>query len=378
MKFKYLLIFSFLHCALISKSQCNRITDSLVLVSLYNASDGDNWLNVWDLNQPMSTWYGITLNSKGCVQCIDLDGRLDCAGYFFNNIGNNLVGHIPDSLGRLTEVQYISFGNNSLSGSIPSSLGQLSNLIELILRYNSLSGPIPPELGNMENLDLLNLSYNNLTGEIPEEIGLIDGLDIIFLFDNELTGEIPASFENLSLFLFGAANNHLSGEIPAFLATVVNRLELQNNDLSGCFPEELKEKCDEDFRFFDNISLPWQGDFEQFCNSSNQIGAPCDDGDPNTVNYIDEQCNCAGSTSIELIDKNSIRIVPNPVTDVISILGFAPHENLINTISTLEGQRIHVFKTLQVDVSNLLPGVYLLEIQNKTTGQRIASRFIKN
>ncbi len=32
--------------------------DSLALVALYNATDGANWTNTWNLNDPMSTWYG--------------------------------------------------------------------------------------------------------------------------------------------------------------------------------------------------------------------------------------------------------------------------------------------------------------------------------
>jgi len=157
MLIKYIILISALQFPLLSIGQCNRFSDSLALVSLYNATDGANWLNAWHLDQPMSTWYGITLNSEGCVHCIDLDGRLDCAGYAFNNIGNNLTGHIPDSLGTLSQIKYISFGNNFLVGSIPSSLGQLQYLIELILRYNNLTGSIPPELGNLQDLNLLNL-----------------------------------------------------------------------------------------------------------------------------------------------------------------------------------------------------------------------------
>lgn len=377
MKYKCILLFTILLYPLISKGQCNRVLDSLSLVSLYKASDGENWLHVWDLNQPISTWYGISLNNEGCVHCIDLDGRLDCAGYFFNNIGNNLFGYIPDSLGKLSEVQYISLGNNSLSGSIPSSLGQLSNLIQLILRYNILSGPIPPELGNLQKLDLLNLSYNNLNGEIPEEIGFIAGLSALFLFDNELTGEIPASFENLTLSLFGAANNHLSGEIPPFLATVVSRLELQNNELSGCFPEELREKCADDFRFYDNRALPWLGDFQQFCNSSNQIGAPCDDGNPNTINSIDTNCDCVVTTSLNEISKSHIRIVPNPVLDELTIDGLEFTENIACTIFTFEGKRVKGFESTHLDVSDLTQGIFLLEILDNKTGFRSSTKFAK-
>lgn len=69
-----------------------RMSDSLVLVALYNASGGSNWTNAWDLNQPMDNWYGVELNEEGCVRCLDLDGNPDCSGG--DETGNNLVGVI--------------------------------------------------------------------------------------------------------------------------------------------------------------------------------------------------------------------------------------------------------------------------------------------
>ena len=84
MKIKYIILFITLQFPLISIGQCNRFSDSLALVSLYNATNGSNWLNTWDLDQPISTWYGITLNAEGCVYCVDLDGSVDCSGSGFN------------------------------------------------------------------------------------------------------------------------------------------------------------------------------------------------------------------------------------------------------------------------------------------------------
>jgi len=59
-----------------------RYNDSLALVALYNATDGANWDNTWDLSQPMNTWHGVTLNTNGCVQRLDL-------------YNNNLTGELP-------------------------------------------------------------------------------------------------------------------------------------------------------------------------------------------------------------------------------------------------------------------------------------------
>ena len=360
-------------------TQCDRQVDSLVLVDLYNLTEGKNWTNTWNLNQPMDTWYGLTLNSKGCVQCLDLDGLVNCSGAFYNDLGNNLFGQIPESIGDLSEITFLSFGNNFLNGSIPASFGQLENLENLILRYNSLTRTIPPELGNLQKLNNLNLTSNALSGQIPEEIGFMDYLSHLFLFNNDLTGEIPASFENLQLIAFGAANNHLTGEIPSFLADIIwSRVELQNNELSGCFPDELRTVCGENFNFSDNIALPWLGDFDQFCNSSIQVGAPCDDGDPNTINSIDPNCDCVVvSTSLTEIKENPITVIPNPVKEELTIENLEFNEEMVCTIYTFEGQKLNTFETYHQDVSGLAQGIYLLEVRNQTTGQRSLLKFIK-
>lgn len=380
MLIKYIILFSALQFPLLSIGQCNSFTDSLALVSLYNATDGSNWLNGWDLDEPVSTWYGITLNSEGCVHCIDLDGRLDCSSYF-NNIGNNLIGHIPDSLSALSQIKYISLGNNFLSGSIPSSLGQLQNLIELIFRRNNLTGSIPAELGNLQDLDLLNLSYNDLSGELPEELGSLDRLDYLFLFDNDFSGPIPSTFSSMSqLFTFGAADNRLTGEIPAFLGelNVLHRLDLQNNEFTGCFPEELRSLCDDDVNFSGNIGLSWQGDFDQFCNSFSQFGAPCEDGLAYTINYIDSNCDCiAMLTSVSTIDDISFNIFPNPIHQELQITGINQADELHCIILTMDGKTIDMFEGHRYDVSSLSKGIYLLAMQNETTGQKGIIKVIK-
>jgi len=60
-------------------NNCNRLTDSLALVELYNTTNGNTWNTTWNLNQSMENWYGVHLNLYGCVSCLDLDGLDDCA-----------------------------------------------------------------------------------------------------------------------------------------------------------------------------------------------------------------------------------------------------------------------------------------------------------
>jgi hypothetical protein len=115
-------------------STCNRRLDSLELVKLYNATNGPNWTNKWDMSRPMNTWYGIRLNTQGCVQCIDMDGTVDCS-WSLNPMGNNLSGVLPDlSFSALTA---LVLSGNRISGIIPNF--NMPNLWGLFLYNNRLT-----------------------------------------------------------------------------------------------------------------------------------------------------------------------------------------------------------------------------------------------
>ena len=75
-----------------------RTTDSLALVEFYNATNGPNWSNTWNLNQPINTWYGVTLDSNGCLSQVDVSN-------------NNLSGCFPDTLRAYCENTFITDDN---------------------------------------------------------------------------------------------------------------------------------------------------------------------------------------------------------------------------------------------------------------------------
>ena len=84
-------------------------SDSLALVTLYDSTDGANWKHTWDLNTPVDTWYGVTVDS-GQVTVLWL-------------VSNQLNGSIPAELGNLTNLTSLGLARNRLSGSIPAELG---------------------------------------------------------------------------------------------------------------------------------------------------------------------------------------------------------------------------------------------------------------
>lgn len=93
-----------------------------------------------------------------------------------------LIGAIPESLGKLTNLEELFLHGNSLTGDIPPSLGNLKCLRKLFLNSNDLVGPVPPELGRLGSLDTLNLSWNNLRGEVPAGVRALVSLFFHFVF----------------------------------------------------------------------------------------------------------------------------------------------------------------------------------------------------
>ena len=105
-------------------------TDRDVLVALYQATEGVNWLKSdnWLTDAPIDTWHGVTTDDSGRVIGLDLSE-------------NGLRGTIPSELGKLLPTcNELAFSENELSGTIPSELGNLTNLQGLDLWDNQLSG----------------------------------------------------------------------------------------------------------------------------------------------------------------------------------------------------------------------------------------------
>ena len=228
-------------------------SDSIILVNLYNSTDGPNWTNRTNwLTGPISTWYGITVKSDKVTEIRlknnNVKGTIPAglaqlsALEFLDLDTNKLIGNIPIEFGQLSNLQYLYLGGNQLSGTIPYQLGQLTNLVLLYLNNNQLTGSIPPELGLFKNLKWLNLKQNQLSGEIPVELTDLDKLEYLELGKNQLTGLIPAELmllKNLKWLVLNS--NQLTGAIPVELQELTNleQLYLNNNLLTGSIPAEL-------------------------------------------------------------------------------------------------------------------------------------------
>tara|TARA_R110000823_G_scaffold5765_11_gene22765 strand:- start:7 stop:435 length:429 start_codon:yes stop_codon:yes gene_type:complete len=123
------------------------------LLDLYTATNGDNWIKKWDFNQPISTWYGVTV------------------------VDDKIVS--------------INLSSNNLVGSIPSSIQDLKYLESFNVFKNNLKGHFPSELFKIQTIKHINISFNMFTGNLPESISLASGLVSLELFMNQFSGSLP-------------------------------------------------------------------------------------------------------------------------------------------------------------------------------------------
>ena len=229
-----------------ANAQIPDATQRAALVALYDATDGANWAhsNNWLTNEPISTWYGVTLDSNGRVTELLLTG-------------NRLRGSIPD-LSALESLTILSLGSNLLSGSIPDfsaltalrildlsfnqltgllpQLDALTNLEGLFLNNNRITGPLP-DLSALTRLTSLSLGSNQFSGTIPD-LSMLTDLKELYLTDSDLSGSIPDLSALTKLTALYLGNNRLTGSIPDITGlTNLTWLDLSHNFLEGPIPD---------------------------------------------------------------------------------------------------------------------------------------------
>ncbi|KAL3533775.1 hypothetical protein ACH5RR_007296 [Cinchona calisaya] len=92
-------------------------------------------------------------------------GSLSMLQYLYLQ-NNYLSGTISFQIAKFTSYIIIDLSNNIITGKIPTQFGSGSNAhqITLNLSHNNLSGVVPDSLGKLLDVDL---SYNSLKGELP-------------------------------------------------------------------------------------------------------------------------------------------------------------------------------------------------------------------
>ena len=104
------------------------------LVALYQATDGDNWVNNtnWCSDKPLNEWFGVNY----------WDGHV--RGIYLSY--NNLKGELPQNIGNLTGLYDLFLNNNELTGNLPEGLASLNSLVQINLIGNMFTGAIPDKV----------------------------------------------------------------------------------------------------------------------------------------------------------------------------------------------------------------------------------------
>ncbi|KAL7198412.1 hypothetical protein ACSBR2_020832 [Camellia fascicularis] len=134
----------------------------------------------------------------------------------------NIVGPLPDFLGKLPSLSALRLSYNRLSGGIPKSF--YDSMLQVLWLNDQdgdgLTGTIDV-IGSMVSLRQAWLHGNSFTGSIPDNIGDLTSLKELNLNKNQLVGLIPPSLATINLKLLNLNNNMLMGSIPKFKADVV-------------------------------------------------------------------------------------------------------------------------------------------------------------
>lgn len=256
--------------------------DSLALVSLYQALNGESWVrsNYWLSDQPVSKWAGVkvadvagkprvvalTLGANGLKGELPATiGDLTALRSLHLQYNKDLTGKIPAELYHLRQLRGLFLGFTALTGELSESLANLTQLDTLDLRTSpyelssswdgnektardhranptTLSGKLPVALGQLRQAKVIDLSHQSFTGELPKELGNLVQLHTLALYGNKLIGEIPASLGELrSLRSLSLGKNQLSGALPASLGQLgqLRELLISFNRLSGELPASL-------------------------------------------------------------------------------------------------------------------------------------------
>ncbi|KAF4396980.1 hypothetical protein CsatB_019407 [Cannabis sativa] len=225
----------------------------------------------------------------------------------------NLVGPLPDFLGKMSSLQVLELSGNTLSGEIPASFKDLT-LSKLWLNNQNgggMTGPIDT-LTAIESLSVLWLHGNQFNGKIPESIGNLTSLKDLNLNGNQLVGLVPNGLADLELDKLDLSNNHLMGPIPKFKAanySYGSNAFCQTKEGLLCNPEVMAL-----IELLDGLNYPLRLVSEWSGNDPCQdwFGITCDRGKVSVINLPKLNLNGTLSPSLSKLDSlKQVRVQNN-------------------------------------------------------------------
>ena len=226
--------------------QTNVSTSDMEALQIFHTSTGGKKWNYTSLNIALLKYDYLNLDG------IEWNFTTNHQGDFIGNPcgqwsdgSDNWAGIRCSYIGSKCVINYLILNNGALTGKIPKEIGNLTALHQLNLENNYLEGVLPGTLGNLQQLSILNLAQNSFHGSLDVVNSLNHSLIMtLMLSQNKFTGVIPdfSAFEVISLICLD--NNMLTG-LPVNMFSPVNLemefLWLQNNMISGVFPESISK-----------------------------------------------------------------------------------------------------------------------------------------
>ena len=259
---------------------CTTVTDvpvseCEVLVTLYDQTGWDNWMNNDNRLQTTEVW------ERKHVYVVSWN--VDTLSLWYNN----LRWTVPAELWQLSELRVLQLFNNHREWILPSEIWNLSNLehfsISDLNPWGWLTWTIPDSVGDLTNLKRLSINKTSMTWEIPASISNLTQLEQVFfqlnynlwwelpsfvwfsdlwimrIRSNGITWPIPVEYWDLdSMMYLQIYDNNLSWEIPAELWNLNNLVSLQINDNELCWeiPNEVVNLNISDFQYdYNNLTI---------------------------------------------------------------------------------------------------------------------------
>ncbi|MEE4330126.1 MAG: hypothetical protein V2J10_04610 [Wenzhouxiangella sp.] len=218
---------------------CNNINldlmDCLGLVSIYNFTDGDNWLENGGWGNPNPAfWFGITIKpGTNRVQRIELPR-------------NWLSGSLPPTFNGLDALEVLELTDNAIDGEIPDYFATLANLRELRLSDNEFTGSFadsftyPGWIGGMTQLTVLELIDNEFAGGFPANLNALVNLRVLSV-DSFDPVDFPLLDQLTALEHLDLSGSLILDQIPGWIGdlSMLRTLDLNFSRLTGPLPDTL-------------------------------------------------------------------------------------------------------------------------------------------
>lgn len=160
------------------------------------------------------------------------------------------------TVGRLSELDYLSTSGTGMSGTIPPELSKCTKLTRLYLHtVRGLSGTIPHEVAEMSSMVRLSLYDSSLSGTVPPSMGDMPSLLGAYLSGTRISGTVPMWSTSTSKLEVLQLESPISGTMPTAISGQLQRLSLTGTSLSGSLPSSVGTLAALEYLFFFDAKL---------------------------------------------------------------------------------------------------------------------------